>query len=77
VVWLGTARDVTHLPGRPKTDKLDPVGLGKLNERGRLRPWFVPPAQIRRLRDDPRLRADLTADRSRHHQRLESYERTP
>ena len=36
-----------------------------------LRPSFVPPAQIRRLRDDTRLRADLTADRSRHTQRLE------
>jgi transposase len=36
-----------------------------------LRPSFVPPAQIRRLREDTRLRADLTADRTRHKQRLE------
>jgi hypothetical protein len=36
-----------------------------------LRPWFVPPTQIRRLREDTRLRADLTADRTRHPQRLE------
>ena len=36
-----------------------------------LRPSFVPPAQIRRLRDYTRLRADLTADRTRHQQRLE------
>jgi transposase len=36
-----------------------------------LRPSFVPPAQIRRLRDYTRLRADLTVDRSRHKQRLE------
>jgi transposase len=36
-----------------------------------LRPSFVPPAQIRRLRDYTRLRADLTADRTRHKQRLE------
>jgi transposase len=71
VVWLVNARDVKHLPGRPKTDKLDAVWLCKLNERGMLRPSFVPPAQIRRLRDYTRLRADLTADRSRHKQRLE------
>jgi transposase len=44
---------------------------GKLNERGMLRPSFVPPAQIRQLRDYTRLRADLTAERSRHKQRLE------
>jgi transposase len=70
-VWLVNARDVKHLPGRPKTDKLDAVWLAKLNERGMLRPSFVPPAQIRRLRDYTRLRADLTAERSRHKQRLE------
>jgi transposase len=33
-VWLVNARDVKHLPGRPKTDKLDAVWLAKLNERG-------------------------------------------
>jgi transposase len=36
-----------------------------------LRPSFVPPAPIRRLRDYTRLRADLTHDRSRQVQRLE------
>jgi transposase len=71
VVWLVNARDVKHLPGRPKTDKLDAVWLCKLNERGMLRPSFVPPVQIRRLRDYTRLRADLTQERSRHKQRLE------
>ncbi len=71
MVWLVNAYDVKHLPGRPKTDKLDAVWLAKLNERGMLRPLFVPPAQVRRLRDDTRLRADLTADRTRHKQRLE------
>jgi transposase len=43
-VWLVNARHVKHLPGRPKTDKLDAVWLAKLNERGMLRPSFVPPA---------------------------------
>ena len=70
-VWLVNARDVKHLPGRPKTDKLDAVWLCKLNERGMLRRSFVPPAQIRQLRDYTRLRADLTQERSRHKQRLE------
>jgi transposase len=70
-VWLVNAREVKHLPGRPKTDKLDSVWLAKLTERGMLRPSFVPPAEIRQLRDYTRLRHDLTQDRTRYYQRLE------
>jgi len=70
-VWLVNARDVKNVPGRPKTDKLDAIWLAKLNERGMLRPSFVPPVQIRHLRDYTRLRLDLTTERSRHAQRLE------
>ena len=70
-VWLVNAHQVKQVPGRPKTDKLDAVWLAKLNERGMLRRSFVPPAQIRRLRDYTRLRAVLTAERSRHKQRVE------
>src|SRR6266545_3488248 len=70
-VQLVNARDVKNVPGRPKTDKLDAVWLAKLTERGMLRPSFVPPAEIRQLRDYTRLRIDLTRDRSRHVQRLE------
>ena len=33
--WLVNARDVKHLPGRPKTDKLDAVWLCKVAEYGR------------------------------------------
>ena len=58
-------------PGRPKTDKLDAVWLAKLTERGMLRPSFVPPAEIRQLRDYTRLRTDLTRERTRHYSRLE------
>jgi len=47
------------------------VWLAKLTEKGLLRPSFVPPAPIRRLRDYTRLRTDLTHDRSRQVQRLE------
>ena len=70
-VWLVNAAEVKNVPGRPKTDKLDAVWLAKLTERGMLRPSFVPPAEIRVLRDYTRLRADLTVERSRHAQRLE------
>jgi transposase len=70
-VQLVNARDVKAAPGRPKTDKLDAVWLAKLTERGMLRPSFVPPAEIRRLRDYTRLRADLTRERTRYWQRLE------
>jgi transposase len=71
VVWLVNARDVKNMPGRPKTDRLDAVWLAKLNERGMLRPSFVPPTEIRQLRDYTRLRSELTGERSRHKQRIE------
>jgi transposase len=70
-VQLVNARDVKNVPGRPKTDKLDAVWLAKLTEKGLLRPSFVPPAEIRALRDYTRMRIDLTQERTRHWQRLE------
>ena len=70
-VELCNARDVKNAPGRPKTDKLDAVWLAKLAGWGMLRPSFVPPAEIRQLRDYTRLRTDLTRERTRHWQRLE------
>ena len=70
-VQLVNARDVKNAPGRPKTDKLDAVWLAKLTERGMLRPSFVPPKEIRQLRDYTRLRTDLTRDRTRYFSRLE------
>lgn len=71
LVWLVNARDVKQVPGRPKTDKLDSVWLAKLNERGMLRPSFVPPHEIRELRDYTRLRVDLVQERTRYKQRVE------
>jgi transposase len=70
-VQLVNARDVKNLPGRPKTDKLDAVWLAKLTEKGLLRPSFVPPKQIRTLRDYTRMRTDLIGERTRYWQRLE------
>jgi len=70
-VQLVRAQDVKQAPGRPKSDKLDAVWLAKLTERGMLRPSFVPPVEIRQLRDYTRLRTDLTRERTRHYCRLE------
>ncbi|WP_235653612.1 IS110 family RNA-guided transposase [Mycolicibacter icosiumassiliensis] len=71
LVWLVNAHDIKQVPGRPKTDKLDAVWLAKLNERGMLRPSFIPPMEIRQLRDYTRLRVDLVEDRTRFKQRIE------
>jgi transposase len=70
-VQLVNARQARNLPGRPKTDKLDSVWQAKCTERGMLRPSFVPPAEIRELRDYTRLRSDLVQERTRHWSRLE------
>jgi transposase len=73
--WLVNAKDVKHLPGRPKTDKLDAVWLCKIAERQMIRPSFVPPPPIRRLRDLTRYRIDLvgtcTAEKNRVEKLLE------
>ena len=69
--WLVNAKDVKHLPGRPKTDKLDAIWLCKVAERQMLRPSFVPPPPIRKLRDLTRYRADLVAARTAEKQRAE------
>jgi len=69
--WLVNAKDVKHLPGRPKTDRLDAVWLCKVAERQMLRPSFVPPVPIRRLRDLTRYRIGLVSDQGREKNRVE------
>jgi transposase len=69
--WLVNARDVKHLPGRPKSDKLDAVWLCKVAERQMLRPSFVPPKPIRQLRDLTRYRIDLIGARTAEKNRVE------
>jgi len=69
--WLVNAKDVKHLPGRPKTDRLDAVWLCKVAERQMLRPSFVPPPPIRVLRDLTRYRSDQVAVRTAEKQRVE------
>jgi transposase len=69
--WLVNAKDVRHLPGRPKTDRLDAVWLCKVAERQMLRASFVPPPAIRQLRDLTRYRVDLIEARTAEKQRVE------
>jgi transposase len=69
--WLVNAKDVKHLPGRPKTDRLDAVWLCKVAERQMLRPSFVPPEEFRRLRDLTRYRVDLVVARTAEKCRVE------
>ena len=60
-----------QLAGRPKTDRLDAQWIARLAEMGLLRPSFVPPPEIRALRDLTRTRVQLVRDRTREWQRLE------
>jgi transposase len=69
--WLVNAKDVKHLPGRPKTDRLDAVWLCKVAERQMLQPSFVPAPAFRQLRDLTRYRADLITTRTAEKQRVE------
>jgi transposase len=69
--WLVNAKDVKHLPGRPKTDRLDAAWLCKVAERQMLRPSFVPPPALRELRDLTRYRVDLMTARTAEKQRVE------
>jgi len=56
-VVVVNGRHVQNVPGR-KTDMSDCQWLATLHAHGLLRGGFVPPAQIRRLQDYQRLRAD-------------------
>jgi transposase len=70
-VQLVNSRHARQLAGRPKTDRLDAQWIARLAEMGLLRPSFVPPPEIRALRDLTRTRLQLVRDRTREWQRLE------
>ena len=72
-VWLVNAKDVKHLPGRPKSDTIDSVWLCKVGERQMIRPSFVPPVEVRALRDLTRYRVDLVAACTADKQRTEKF----
>ena len=62
-VLLVNARSIKHVPGR-KTDQKDSQWIADLHQHGLLRKSFVPPKQIRDLRDLTRTRATLAQDHS-------------
>lgn len=68
--WLLNARHMKAVPGR-KTDMADADWICELLAHGLVRPSFVPPAPIRRLRDLTRRRTLLLRDATREKQRLE------
>jgi hypothetical protein len=69
-VQLLNAAHMHNVPGR-KTDVSDAAWIAQLVEHGLVRPSFVPPPPIRRLRDLTRYRSALTGERTREKQRLE------
>ena len=68
--WLLNAHHLRNVPGR-KTDVKDSDWICQLVQHGLVRPSFVPPPEIRRLRDLTRLRRAQTNERARTIQRLE------
>jgi transposase len=64
------ARHMRNVPGR-KGDVADSAWIAQLIEHGLVRPGFVPPPRIRRLRDLTRYRTTLVQQRTREVQRLE------
>lgn len=67
--WLVNPQHIKTVPGR-KSDVSDAAWIAQLIEYGLVRPSFVPPPPIRRLRDLTRYRASLIHDRTRQVQRL-------
>lgn len=68
--WLLNAQHLRNVPGR-KTDVKDSQWICELVAHGLVRASFVPPVEIRRLRDLTRLRKAQIRERSRAVQRLE------
>lgn len=68
---LADARQVKHLPGRPKHDPGDSRWLAACFERGAITPCFVADPEFRVIRLHTRYRRDLTEERSREKQRAE------
>jgi transposase len=62
-LMLVNARHIKNVPGR-KTDVKDAEWIAQLLQHGLLTPSFVPPAEIRELRDLTRQRAQLIHERA-------------
>jgi transposase len=68
---LADAKQVKHLPGRPKHDPGDSRWLAACFERGAVTGCFVAAPEFRIIRLHTRYRRDLTAERTREKQRAE------
>jgi transposase len=68
--WLLNARHLRNVPGR-KTDMADAAWIAQLVEHGLVRPSFVPPKEIRELRNLTRYRKAQIQERAREAQRLD------
>jgi transposase len=68
---LADARQVKHLPGRPKHDPGDSKWLAACFERGAITPCFVAAPEFRVIRLHTRYRRDLTEERTREKRRAE------
>ena len=62
---LADAKQVKHLPGRPKRDPSDSGWLAQCFERGAVRPCFVATEEFRIIRLHTRYRRDLINERTR------------
>lgn len=69
-LWVCNAQHVKNVPGR-KSDMSDAEWLADVAAHGMVRPSFVPPPEIRELRDLTRHRKSLVDTRSREVQRLD------
>jgi len=67
--WLLNAAHLRNVPGR-KTDVADAAWIAQLVAHGLVRPSFVPPREIRELRELTRYRKAVIQERSREAQRL-------
>jgi transposase len=67
--WLLNAQHLRNVPGR-KTDVADAAWIAQLVAHGLVRPSFIPPKEIRELRELTRYRKTVIQERSREVQRL-------
>jgi transposase len=68
-VTVANSYQVRNLPGR-KTDKADSEWLAELHAHALVRPSFIPPPEIRALRDLTRTRVKLVQDRANYKNRV-------
>lgn len=68
--WLLNARHLRNVPGR-KTDMADAAWIAQLLAHGLVKPSFVPPKEIRELRNLTRYRKAQIEERGREAQRLD------